>query len=61
MSISTINHPVLTQYNEWKEKHPEEDYPYDEIHEFFGSLSRSEMQGFMEWVVVLHKAFTETD
>ena len=44
-------HEVIKKYQEWKKQHPDEDYQYDEIHEFFANLSRGEMLSFMEWVL----------
>lgn len=46
--VSRSLHPVLVEYKKWKEEH-DEDYCYDEIHEFFTYYSRGDMQGFMEW------------
>jgi hypothetical protein len=40
---------ILKQYSEWKEKHPDEDWQYDEISEWLGSFSRSEMIQLLEW------------
>ena len=31
---------IVIAFREWQSKHPDEDYQYDEIHEFIASLSR---------------------
>lgn len=44
-------HPVIEKYRKWKEAHPNEDYQYDEIHEFLTDLTRGEILDLMEWAL----------
>ena len=34
---------IIQRYKSWKAEHPDEDYQYDEIHEFITGLSRGEL------------------
>ncbi len=41
---------LIQKYKAWKEENPDEGYQYDMIHDFFASVSRSDMQDVMEFV-----------
>jgi len=41
------------KYLAWKEMHPDPDYQYDEINEFFADLSRGELLELMENYITL--------
>jgi hypothetical protein len=47
-AVSGSFHPVLLKYKKWREEN-DEDYCYDEVHEFLADLTRSEMMSFMDW------------
>lgn len=34
---------VVKKYKEWKSAHPDEDYQYDEIHDFISDLTRGDL------------------
>lgn len=42
---------IAQKYARWKEKHPNEDYQYDEIMEFVSSLTRGDMVDVMEFLL----------
>jgi hypothetical protein len=47
-AVSGSFHPVLLKYKKWREEN-DEDYCYDQVHEFFADLTRSKMMSFMDW------------
>lgn len=42
---------VIQKFRAWKKEHPDEDYQYDEIHEFIAKLSRGELLSFFDSVM----------
>lgn len=42
---------IIEKYRAWREADDrDEDYAYDQIHDFFSDLSRGEMLTLMDWV-----------
>lgn len=39
---------LIKRYKAWKKENPDEDYQYDEVHEFIADLSRGEQLSMME-------------
>lgn len=42
---------IASKYLQWKEDNPDEDFQYDEIHNFVAQLSRGDQQDIMEFVL----------
>jgi hypothetical protein len=49
MSNKKLN-TVVEKFLKWKSEHPDKDYQYDEIPDFFSTISRSDMLDFMNKV-----------
>lgn len=49
MKETKLAHPILVDYIKWTSEH-NEDYCYDEIHEFFADKMRGDIKDFMDWV-----------
>lgn len=47
---------IINDYIKWKLDNPDEDYQYDEIHNFLGNYSRSSLQGLLELCLKLKNA-----
>ena len=43
-------HPIIEAFVKWQQENPDEDYQYDEIHEFFTDLTRGQMLNFMKLI-----------
>jgi len=52
---------AIKKYQTWKKENPDEDYRYDEIDEFFASLSRSEKFELMERATLTYQSFEDAD
>lgn len=47
---------IVLKYIKWKEAHPNEDYQYDEIHEFTNTLYRGDLIDIMESLLSIYQA-----
>lgn len=45
---------IIEDFKKWKEKHPDEDYQYDEVHNFLSNYSRGEIISFLEDVEYIY-------
>jgi hypothetical protein len=47
---------IVLRYIKWKEANQDEDYQYDEIHEFMSSINRGGMMEVMESILSIYQA-----
>ncbi len=50
---------IIKAYKEWKTEHPDEDYQYDEIHNFMASIGRGGQYEVMESLVLIFNKMPE--
>ena len=48
---------IMKKYQQWKKDNPDEDYQYDEIHNFFAEIGRHGMYLIMENLNEMVKAY----
>lgn len=46
---------IIKDYIKWKLDNPDEDYQYDEIHEFLSDYDRGSLQGLLEFAEEYYK------
>jgi hypothetical protein len=44
----SITKDIVNRFRAWKNDNPDEDYQYDEIHDFVSDISRGELIAFLE-------------
>jgi hypothetical protein len=49
--LSNIDLQVVKEFKRWQEKHPDEDYQMDEIHDFISSVGRGNLHSLFAGLI----------